>query len=90
MSVPSGTPPVVPIRFAGSLYPLGNTFATLNGGMSSLAANMPVLNPLPDGRYTLVLDLPVGADIRYKYTLGDGFWNAEHNADGSFRLRQAY
>ena len=32
--------------------------------------------------------LPAGADIRYKYTLGDGFWNAEHNTDGNFILRQ--
>jgi hypothetical protein len=46
------------------------------------------MEQLPDGRYTLTLSLPVGADIRYKYTLGDGFWNAEHNPDSSFRLRQ--
>jgi hypothetical protein len=32
--------------------------------------------------------LPAGADIRYKYTLGDGFWNAEHTADGAFVVRQ--
>jgi hypothetical protein len=70
------------------LYQLGNTFATLSGGVSSLALNMPVLSALPDGRYTLTLSLPVGADIRYKYTLGDGFWNAEHTSTGEFRLRQ--
>jgi Glycoside Hydrolase Family 113 len=46
------------------------------------------MEQLPDKRYTLTLSLPVGADIHYKYTLGDGFWNAEHNLDGSFRLRQ--
>ncbi len=49
---------------------------------------MPQLTLLPDDRYMLTLSLPVGADIRYKYTLGDGFWNAEHNPDGSFKLRQ--
>lgn len=85
---PAGTPPIVPLRLAGNLSQLGNTFATLSGGMSSLAANMPALSALPDGRYTITIALPAGADIRYKYTLGDGFWNAEHQNNGAFRLRQ--
>jgi hypothetical protein len=87
VAVPEGTMPAVPIRLAGNLYPLGNTFANLAGGMNTLAARMPVLTPLPDGRYSLAINLPAGAHIFYKYTLGDGFWNAEHSADGDFRLR---
>jgi hypothetical protein len=87
-SLPPGTPPVVPLRLAGNLYQLGNTFASLTGGMSGVAVNMPTLHSLPDGRYTVSIELPIGADIRYKYTLGDGFWNAEHDATGDFRLRQ--
>ena len=47
-----------------------------------------MFSPQPDGSLALSMMLPVGADIRYKYTLGDGFWNAEHNTDGSFVLRQ--
>jgi hypothetical protein len=85
---PANTPPVVPLRLAGNLYQLGNTFGTLTGGMSTLATRMPVLTPLADGRYQITLQLPAGADIRYKYTLGDGYWNAEHTADSAFRLRQ--
>jgi hypothetical protein len=88
VKVPAGTLPVVPLRLAGSFTQFGNTFASLAGGMSSLASNMPPLSTLPDGRYTITVSLPVGADFRYKYTLGDGFWNAEHSKDGSFRLRQ--
>ena len=88
VTVPKGTLPVVPLRMAGNLLQLGNTFANLAGGMSSLASRMPSLSRLPDGRYSITAALPVGADLRYKYTLGDGFWNAEHNSDGSFRLRQ--
>lgn len=88
VKVPQNTPPIVPIRLAGNLHQLGNTFANLTGGVSSLSGAMPVLTLLPDGRYMLTLSLPEGADIRYKYTLGDGFWNAEHNPDGSFKLRQ--
>jgi hypothetical protein len=86
--VPQNTMPAVPIRIAGNLTQLGNTFADLSGGVSVLASQMPSLSPLPDGRYSLTLSLPVGADVRYKYTLGDGFWNAEHNPEGEFRLRR--
>lgn len=86
--VPPDTPPVIPVRLAGNLYALGNTFANLSMGASVLPANMPQMEPLPDGRYRATLSLPSGADISYKYTLGDGFWNAERNPDGSIRLRR--
>ncbi|HZD56153.1 MAG TPA: hypothetical protein VE136_05500 [Anaerolineales bacterium] len=86
--VPRDTMPAVPVRLAGNLYQLGNTFANLAGGVSELASRMPSLSPLPDGRYSLTLALPAGADVRYKYTLGDGFWNAEHSANGEFRVRR--
>lgn len=85
---PANTPPVVPLRLAGNLYQLGNTFGTLTGGVSTLATRMPALTALEDGSYQITLQLPVGADISYKYTLGDGYWNAEHTPDGAFRLRQ--
>jgi hypothetical protein len=88
LSVPANTIQNAPIRLAGNLYQLGNTFADLQGGLSTVATRMPVLSSLQDGRSTLSLMLPAGADIRYKYTLGDGFWNAEHSADGSFVVRQ--
>lgn len=86
--VPPGTMPAVPVRMAGNLLQLGNTFADLSGGVSTVASRMPTLSPLPDGRYSLTLSLPAGADVRYKYTLGDGFWNAEHNGNGEFHLRR--
>lgn len=89
VSVPDNTPPeIVPIRMAGNLSQLGNTFGTLTGGVSVLASRMPVLTPLADGRYQLKLQLPAGAFIQYKYTIGDGYWNAEHGTDGAFILRQ--
>jgi len=88
VEVPEDTMPAVPIRLAGNLTQLGNTFADLSGGVSTLANRMPVLTSLPDGRYSLVLSLPAGAYICYKYTLGDGLWNAEHDVEGNFRLRQ--
>jgi hypothetical protein len=86
--VPSNTLPGAPIRLAGNLLQLGNTFANLRGGMNSLADRMPVLSLLSDGRYSVTLSLPAGAYLHYKYTLGDGFWNAEHLANGEFQLRE--
>lgn len=88
VSVPEAPLPSYQIRFAGSLYQFGSTFADLQGGVSSLASRMPALVPLADGRYSIRLELPTGADLRYKYTLGDGFWNAEKRENGRFHLRQ--
>ncbi len=81
-------PPVIPLRIAGNLYQLGNTFANLSGGVSTLAERMPTLALLPDDTFGIILKLPAGADLRYKYTLGDGFWNAERDAEGAFVVRQ--
>jgi hypothetical protein len=88
VQLPEETPPIIPVRIAGNLYQFGNTFANLTGGISSLATNMPVLTPLPDGRFLAQLSLPAGVDFKYKYTLGDGFWNAEHTEEGAYRVRQ--
>ena len=87
VTVPPNTPSEAPLRLAGNLYQLGNTYADLSGGVSTLASRMPVMNKLPDGRYVVALTLPVGAYIEYKYTLGDGLWNAEHTVDGSHLTR---
>ena len=88
VTVPEGTIPAVPIRVAGNLYQLGNTFGDLSGGVNTLAARMPTLSLQADGTYSITLALPSGADLRYLYTLGDGFWNAELSANGGHHLRQ--
>jgi hypothetical protein len=88
VKVPADTPADAPIRLSGNLYQLGNTYADLLGGVSSLATRMPQLGKLPDGRYMVTLSLPVGAYIEYKYTLGDGLWSSEVSSKGAFLLRQ--
>lgn len=88
VTVPDTTVPGVPVRLAGNILQLGNTFADLQGGVSVSPDRMPVLRLQPDGRYALTLALPAGAHIQYKYTLGDGYWNAEHKADGAWNLRE--
>lgn len=77
-----------PIRIAGNLIELGNTFANMKGGMNTVADRMPILALQADGHYQITLSLPVGAYVQYKYTLGDGFWNAEHKTTGEFALRE--
>ncbi|NWF63558.1 MAG: hypothetical protein HXY38_04550 [Chloroflexi bacterium] len=88
VSVPEDTVPGVPVRVAGNILQLGNTFADLQGGVNVVADRMPIMNLQADGRYAVTLGLPVGAYIQYKYTLGDGYWNAEHKSDGDWMLRE--
>ncbi len=78
----------VPVRIAGNLLELGNTFGDLKGGVSTVADRMPVMALQPDGHYSATISLPAGAFVQYKYTLGDGFWNAEHKSTGEFNLRE--
>jgi len=85
---PEDTAEGIPIRMPGNLLQLGNTFSDLGGNISGLVTRMPQLIPIGDGRYTITMKLPAGVDIHYKYTTGDGFWNAEHGTDNSFTIRQ--
>ena len=88
MKVPEDTIDGAPIRLAGNLEQLGNSFQDLGSGISGDAAKMPVLTPSGDGWYQIQMALPAGMDIRYKYTMGDGFWNAEHGLDQRFVTHQ--
>lgn len=85
---PQGGIKGVPIRLIGSIYSLGNTFADLAGGLSVVASRAPLLTLQPDGTYQVKLSLPVGLDLRYKYSLGDGFWNSELTESGKLNVRQ--
>jgi len=88
VSLPKNTVSGAPVRIAGNLLQFGNTFGNLNGGLSTVADRMPTLTSMADGRYTLSIQLPIGTDLRYKYTLGDGFWNAEHKENGAHQIRR--
>lgn len=90
VAVPADTIPGVPVRIAGNLLQFGDTFADLQGGVSTVADRMPIMELQADGRYLYRLGLPAGAHIQYKYTLGDGFWNAEHTATGGWIARDLF
>ena len=76
------------IRFIGNIYNLGNTFANLNGGFSTLASKAPLLKQTSQDTYSITIQLPAGLDLRYKYTLGDGYINSERNEEGGYFIRQ--
>ncbi len=88
VSAPEGTEPIAAIRLLGNIYSLGNTFAEIAGGASISASRSPVLSPRSDGKFEIEMLLPAGTDLRYKYSLGNGFINAEHDAEANFLTRQ--
>lgn len=77
-----------PLRIAGNLYQLGNVYSSLESGESTLAARMPLLTRMDDGRYTISIKLHAGNDLVYKYTLGDGLVNAERDEEQNLVLRR--
>ena len=86
---PNDHDPEIPIRLIGNTTLLGNTFSVRPGGGTSIeAVTAPLLVHQADGTYTLTLQLPVGMDLHYKYSIGDGFWNAERHTDGQSITRQ--
>ncbi len=85
---PAGADAAAVLRLAGDVAPLGDTLVPAANGSSIAAAREPVLVPLADGRWTVRLQFYVGTVLHYKYTLGDGFWDGELDANGSPRLRE--
>lgn len=88
VEVPENTIEGAPVRFLGDSYSLGNIFSESNDGASNIASRAPHMNYLGNRKYSITLELPVGSDLQYKYSLGDGFFNAEHSEEGSFITRQ--
>ncbi len=75
VSVPSSSIQNLPVRLAGNLIQLGDTFGDLQGGLSTVAARMPLLSPLPDGRYTIT-HVPAGRG-GYPLQIHPGGWFLE-------------
>jgi hypothetical protein len=87
------TPPAenlagAPIRLFGDFFSLGNTYNDKRGGIANDVANGRPLMYREDGNYAITLSLPAGNPLEYKYSLGDGFWNAEHDSGKNFRVRK--
>jgi len=87
VSVPEGASGA-PVRLAGNFYHLGNVYADLSHGVSSLASRMPILSRLDDGKYSLQVKMYAGSALVYRYTLGDGYLNTERDKDGKLVTRR--
>ena len=77
-----------PLKIAGNLYQLGNPHTELLAGSANRADDLPQLIHIGRDRYSLTVELPAGAYIKYKYTQGDGFWNSEVDPQGNFITRE--
>jgi hypothetical protein len=88
LTVPEGLSPDAIVHLAGNISTLGNRFSELDGGMRVSVEHMPTLVRVDEVHFLAVLSLYAGTDLRYKYTLGDGLWNAERDAEGSILNRQ--
>ncbi len=87
VKMPDNFDTTMPIRMVGNIVELGNAFDDLRGGVNIIVDKAPVMQKI-NGKYFLSIKLPSGLDLRYKYTLGDGFWNAELDPSGKFQVRQ--
>jgi hypothetical protein len=85
--LPSDTVSGVPVRIAGNIRQLGDVFSDLQGGVSLASERMPTMVMVDPTHYLMISTLYAGTDLSYKYTLGDGLWNAERNPQGYFNLR---
>ncbi len=88
VTLPTDTLSGAPVRVAGNLRQFGSVFAELPGGVLTTTGSMPTLTAVDATHAILVTSLFAGADLRYKYTLGDGLWNAERTDQGQFVVRQ--
>jgi hypothetical protein len=88
VTLPEGTPTGQPLRLAGNLLQLGHAFVDQPGGIRNRPGAMPEMVQVDPTHALVILPLYAGTDLRYKYTQGDGLWNAERDEAGAFLTRQ--
>lgn len=89
VSVPSDTPDQATLRIAGNLAQFGFRFKPSRYGSYQSITQMPALVRVDPEHYLGVFTLYSGTALQYKYTLGDGVWNAERSGTGAFVTRSA-
>lgn len=88
VKVPDGYDETLPLRFVSNLQNYGNAYADLSAGSPGSAINYPELKKVASNTYQLKIDIPSGFYLRYKFSIGDGFWNSELDKEGNFVLRE--
>ncbi len=87
VTVPADTPEQSTLRLAGNVSQLGFRFKPSEYGSYQSISQMPALVRVDPEHYLGVFTLYEGTYLHYKYTLGDGVWNAERSAMGAFASR---
>ncbi|MGD8732665.1 MAG: carboxypeptidase-like regulatory domain-containing protein, partial [Anaerolineales bacterium] len=85
--VPANTPEQARLHLAGNIAQLGFRFTPSEYGSYQSISQMPTLVRVDPENYLGVFTLYSGTYLHYKYTLGDGVWNAERSASGAFAAR---
>jgi hypothetical protein len=88
VTVPGDTIAGVPVRVAGNVRGLGARFGSPAGDSLLSSAQMPTMYAVDTTHFVLITEAYAGTDLRYKYTLGDGLWNAERDGQGALYTRQ--
>jgi hypothetical protein len=88
VTVPEDTTPGVPVLFAGNQRQFGELYTELPSGSSTNRYRMPSLVYVDPTHYLMLATLFEGMDLRYKYTLGDGLWNAERDGNRNMLTRR--
>ncbi len=88
VTVPPDTPAEAVVRIAGNVSQLGSRLLDLPGGMQVASTHMQEMVRVDQNHFLAILTLYEGMDLRYKYSLGDGFWNAERGDKGAWVTRQ--
>jgi len=88
VTVPGDTIVGVPVRVAGNVRQLGARFGELQDGSILSTTHMPALFAVDETHFVMIAEAYAGTDLRYKYTLGDGLWNAERDGQGAILTRQ--
>jgi hypothetical protein len=87
VTVPADTPEQAQLRLAGNVAQLGFRFNRSNYGSFQSVSQMPALVRVDPEHFLGVFTLYNGTNLQYKYTLGDGVWNAERSTNGAFVTR---
>jgi hypothetical protein len=89
VTVPADTPEQATLRLAGDVAQLGFRYKPSEFGSYQSIARMPTLIRVDPQHFLGVFSLYSGLSLHYKYTLGDGVWNAERASNGAFVTRSA-
>ena len=74
-----------PVRLSANYAQTGVIFNEYSQG--TFASRMPLMSRNEDGSYSIQLNLHAGNVLRYKYTLGNGYINAERDQNDALYLR---